>query len=173
MESQNALTIDIIIAKFVPILGAILFITGFGYLIYTSVWEAMSQSIRLGIGFFASLVIIGAGFSFSDKLRYFSDIVIGSGILLLYGTLIYGSRTTDTAMAMIPEVATLVTAFLFTFAVAYFSSLRKSKVILALGIIGAYMTPFVIGQNDIWASNISFNAYLLYFAAVNIVIFLL
>lgn len=75
------------------------------------------------------------------------------------------------AVASIPEVATLVTAFFFTLAVAYFSSLRKSKVILALGILGAYLTPFVIGQNDVWASNISFNAYLVYFAAVNIVVF--
>lgn len=49
MDTRNELTIDMIIAKFVPILGAILFITGLGYLIYTSVWEAMSQTIRLGV----------------------------------------------------------------------------------------------------------------------------
>lgn len=67
----------------------------------------------------------------------------------------------------------MVTAFAFTLAIAYFSSLRKSKVILALGILGAYITPFVIGQNDVWASNISFNAYLVYFATVNVVIFLM
>lgn len=69
---------------------------------------------------------------------------MGGGILLLYGTLIYGSRTTDFSQAVIPEVATIVTAFLFTLAIAYFASLRKSKVILALGMIGAYLTPFVI-----------------------------
>jgi hypothetical protein len=118
-------------------------------------------------------MIIGSAFSFSDKLRYFADIVLGSGILLLYGTLIYGSRTSDAAQALIPEVATLITAFIFTLVVAYFASLRKSKVILGLGILGAYLTPFVIGQNDAWVSNISFNAYLIYFAAVNVVIFLL
>ena len=91
--------------------------------------------MRLGIGFFLSVVIIGSAFSFSEKLRYFADVVMGGGILLLYATLIYGSRTTDAATALIPEVATLVTAFLFTLVVAYFSSLRKSKVILALGIL--------------------------------------
>jgi hypothetical protein len=173
MAQNNWLTVDVIIAKFVPILGALLFITGLGYLIYTSVWEAMDQTMRLGVGFFVSVVIIGSAFSFSERLRYFADVVMGWGILLLYATLIYGSRTTDVATAAIPEVATLVTAFLFTLVVAYFSSLRKSKVILALGILGAYLTPFVIGQNDIWASNISFNAYLVYFAAVNIVVFLM
>ena len=66
-----------------------------------------------------------------------------------------------------------MTAFIFTLAVAYFASYRKSKVILILGILGAYLTPFVIGQNDVWASNISFNAYLVYFAAINMVIFFL
>ena len=39
--------------------------------------------------------------------------------------------------------------------------------------IGAYITPFVIGQNDVWVQNISFNAYLTYFAAINIVAFVL
>ncbi len=173
MDTRQWLTIDIIIAKFVPILGALLFITGLGYLIYTSVWELMGPTIRLGVGFFVSLVIIGTAFSFSERLKYFADVVMGWGILLLYGTLIYGSRTTDAALVLIPEQATLITAFLFTFAVAYFSSLRKSKVILAIGILGAYLTPFVIGQNDVWASNISFNAYLVYFTAVNIVIFIM
>lgn len=61
---------------------------------------------------------------------------MGGGILLLYATLIFGSRTTDLAVnATIPEVATLVTAFLFTLAIAYFASFRKSKVILALGML--------------------------------------
>lgn len=154
-----------------------LFTVGLGYLIYTSVWKDMEVPMRLGIGFFVSLAIIGTAFSFSDKLKYFADIIIGSGILLLYGTLMYGSRTVDAVQgiipAVIPEVATLVTAFIFTLAVAFFASLRKSKVILILGIVGAYLTPFVIGQNDTWALNMSFNAYLIYFTAVNIVIFLL
>ena len=82
--------------------------------------------------------------SFSDRLRYFADVVMGSGILLLYGTLIYGSRASESVQAIIPEIATLLTAFVFTLAVAFFASLRKSKVILMLGIIGAYLTPFVI-----------------------------
>lgn len=173
MEQNRWLTVDVIIAKFVPILGALLFITGLGYLIYTSVWEAMGQTMRLWVGFFVSIVIIGSAFSFSEKLRYFADVVMWGGILLLYGTLIYGSRTTDVALAVIPEVATIITAFIFTLFVAYFASFRKSKVILALGILGAYLTPFVIWQNDVWASNISYNAYLVYFAAVNMVIFFL
>lgn len=88
------------------------------------------------MGFFVSLAIIGSAFSFSDRLRYFADVVMGGGILLLYGTLIYGSRTSDIAVAAhIPEIATLGTAFVFTLIVTYFSSLRKSKVILALGIL--------------------------------------
>ena len=173
MDTWGGLTINMIISKFVPILGALLFTTGLGYLIYTSVWEEMSQTIRLGVGFFASLVIIGTAFSFSERLKYFADVIMWWGILLLYGTLIYGSRTTDAARALIPEQATLITAFLFTLWVAYFSSLRRSKVILALGILGAYLTPFVIWQNDVWASNISFNAYLIYFATVNIAIFMM
>ncbi|NRH20469.1 DUF2339 domain-containing protein [Candidatus Gracilibacteria bacterium] len=171
-ESSRPITIDMIIAKFLPIIGAILFITGLGYLIYTSVWDSLTVMMRLGVGFFVSVTIIGTAFSFSEKLKYFADVVMGGGILLLYGTLLYGSRTTDIAtQAAIPEVATLVSAFIFTLGVAYFASLRKSKVILALGMLGAYLTPFILGQNDSWVKDISFNAYLIYFSAVNIVIF--
>lgn len=146
---------------------------GLDILFNTSVWAGLTTEIRLGIGFFASFLIIGGAFSLSDKLKYFADIVLGGGILLFYGTLIYGSRATEIASALIPEVATLVTAVIFALIVAYFASRRQSKVILILGIVGAYLTPFVIGQNGSWVQNISFNAYLIYFATVNVIIYLL
>ena len=106
---------DRIIEKLVPIVGVILFIMGLGYLIYTSVWQDMAVAMRLGLGFFTSILIIGGAFSFSDRLKYFANIVMGGGILLLYGTLIYGSRATEMAEAVIPEVATLVSAVFFRF----------------------------------------------------------
>jgi hypothetical protein len=171
--ASEGITMDKIIEKFIPIAGAIFLIVGFGYLIYANAWVNLSMEIRLTLGFFFSVVIIGTSFSFSEKMRYFADIGIGSGVLLLYATLIYGSRTTELATAMIPEVVTLFTALLFTIAVSYFALKRNSKVILILGMIGAYITPFVIGQNDVWVDNVSFNAYLLYFLAINASVFLI
>lgn len=170
---REGITMDKIIEKFVPIVGALLLIIGFGYLIYANAWVNLSMEIRLALGFFFSVALIGGSFSFSEKMRYFADIGIGSGVLLLYGTLIYGSRATETAQAMIPEVASLLSALLFTIAVSYFASKRNSKVILMLGMAGAYITPFVIGQNDVWVNNISFNAYLIYFFAINASVFLI
>ncbi len=170
---SRGLTMNKIIERIIPIIGVIFLTIGFGYLIYTSAWVNFNIEIRLGLGFFFSVVIIGGSYSFSEKLRYFTDLGIGSGVLLLYGTLIYGSRTTDLATAVIPEVVTLFTAFVFTIAVSYFASKRNSKAIIVLGMIGAYITPFVIGQNDVWVQNISFNAYLMYFIAINFSIFLL
>lgn len=142
-------------------------------MIYNSIWVDLAMEAKLGLGFFLSLVIIGGAFSFSEKLRYFADVVMGGGILLLYGTLIYGSRATETANAAIPEIATLFSAGIFTLVSAYFAKLRQSKVILALGIIGAYLTPFVIGNGGWDNPGISFNAYLIYFAAVNMIVFLM
>ncbi len=171
--TTEALTMDKIIDKFIPIAGALFLIVGFGYLIYANAWVHLSMEIRLALGFFCSVAIIGASFSLSEKMRYFTDIGIASGVLLLYGTLIYGSRTTELAKAAIPEMVTLFTAVLFTIAVSYFASKRNSKVILIIGMIGAYITPFVIGQNDVWVENISFNAYLIYLFAVNVSVFLI
>lgn len=118
-------------------------------------------------------MLIGGGYSLTQKTKFFSDIIIGSGILLFYGTLIYGSRATELSQITIPEIATLLTATIVTIAIAYFASIRQSKTILILGMAGAYLLPFVIGQNDTWKSNMSFNAYLIYFAMVNASIFLL
>lgn len=170
---REHITMDKIIDKFIPIAGALLLVVGLGYLIYANAWVHLSMEIRLGLGFFLSLVIIGGSFSLAEKMRYFTDIGIGSGVLLLYGTLIYGSRASEIASALIPEIVTLFTAVLFTLAVAYFASKRKSKVILILGMVGAYITPFVIGQNDVWVDNVSFNAYLIYFFAINLSVFLI
>ncbi len=171
---KSGLTMDGIIEKFIPIVGSLFLTVGLVYLLYTSVWVHLDIALRLGLGFFLSLVIIGGSYSFSEKWHYFADLGIGSGVLLLYGTLIYGSRTTDLATtALIPEIATLITAFLFILAVSYFSFVRKSKTILILGMIGAYITPFTIGQNGVWIQHISFNAYLIYFLAINIAVYAL
>ncbi len=170
---RERITMDKIIEKFIPIAGALFLIVGFGYLLYANAWVNLSMEIRLGLGFFFSVAIIGSSFSFAEKMRYFADIGIGSGVLLLYATLIYGSRATEIGAAMIPEMATLFTAALFTIAVSYFASKRNSKVILILGMVGAYITPFVIGQSDVWVENVSFNAYLIYFIAVNVSVFLI
>ena len=170
---REGLTMDKIIEKFIPITGAIFLIIGLGYLIYANAWVNLPVEIRLGLGFFTSIVIIGGSFSLPEKMRYFTDIGIGSGVLMLYATLIYGSRATELVNAIIPEMATLVTATLFTITVSYFASKRNSKVILILGMIGAYITPFVIGQNAVWVHNISFNAYLIYFFAINVSVFLI
>ena len=171
--TREHITMDQIIEKFIPIAGALLLIIGFGYLIYANAWVNLSTEIRLALGFFFAVVIIGGSFSFSEKMRYFADIGIGSGVLLLYGTLVYGSRATELAAAIIPEVVTLITAALFTVAVAYFAAKRHSRAILILGMVGAYITPFVIGQNAVWVENVSFNAYLIYFFAVNVAVFLI
>ncbi len=171
-ENEN-LTMDKIIEKFIPIVGALFLIVGFGYLIYANAWVNLSMEIRLVFGFFFSFVIIGGSFTFSEKMRYFTDIGIGSGVLLLYGTLIYGSRSTEVATAVIPEIVTLLTAVVFTVAISYFASKRNSRVILIVGMIGAYITPFVIGQNNVWIDNVSFNAYLIYFTAVSLSVFLI
>ncbi len=170
---ESGLTVDKIIEKFIPVIGAICFVVGLGYLLYTSVWINIPVELKLWLGFFASLVLIWWGFSFEKKLRYFADVTIGAGILMLYGTLIYGSRTTWMGSSMvIPEVATLIVASLVTIGTAYFASLRNSKVILALGLLGSYLTPFIIG-GEWWTSALSFNSYLIYFLVANVSIFLL
>ena len=72
----EGLTIDKIIEKFIPVVGALFMTIGLGYLLYTSVWIDLNSTMKLSLGFFLSLVIIGSSYSFSEKLRYFADIGI-------------------------------------------------------------------------------------------------
>lgn len=168
---ESGLTVDKIIEKFFPVVGILFFIIWLGYLLYTSVWPLFWIELKLWLGFFASLVIIGTGFSFSDRFRYFADVIMGGWILLFYGTLIYGSRNIG-HNAVIPELAALVVSSVVTISTAYFASLRKSKVILAIALLGSYLTPFVIGWE--WGTSaLWFNSYLVYFLIANISIFLL
>lgn len=44
---SNALTIDRIIEKFIPVVGAIFVVVGLGYLLYTSVWVTQPIEIKL------------------------------------------------------------------------------------------------------------------------------
>ncbi len=168
MEPQKQLSLDLIIEKFIPVIGALFFVVGLGYLLYTSVWTALDTTVRLGLGFFLSIVMIGAGYSATEKLKYLADVIIGGGVVLLYGTLMYGSQTTDAGMATIPELASLIIAIFFTGGVAYFAAERKSTVIFALSMLAAYLTPFVIG-GEFGTSAVSFNSYLIYFACVSII----
>ncbi len=167
------MTIDTVISKIIPVIGALFIVWGLGYLIYSSVWMSIGDWTKVGLWFFAGILCVGGGFSLQNKMKYYADIIISIGVLLFYSALIYGSRTAEAATALIPEQATLIVALLFTGWIAYFASMRKSHVILALGMLAAYVTPFFIGQVDSWQYAISFNSYLLYFFAVNVMIYFL
>jgi hypothetical protein len=171
MYISDEITVDSLIEKFIPIVGAILFISWLWYLIYTSVWALVPELMRISIWFIASILIILWGIKLGDKTKYFWDIVIGWGVLLLYGTLMYWSRVDGIDSATIPEVWALLVSFLFTWLIGYFAEKRKSKEIVIMSLIGAYLVPFVIWQNGSWQQTISFNSYLIYFTGINVMIF--
>lgn len=170
-NKSSQITSDVIIEKFIPIIGAILLVSWLWYLLYTSVWVILPEIIRIIIWFITSIGIIVWWVKLWEKLRYFWDVIIGIWVLLLYGTLIYWSRTNGMENATIPEIASLSVSFIFTFVISYFAQKRNSKVILILGLIWAYLTPFVIWWIDSWKQSISFNSYLIYFTTVNVVLF--
>lgn len=169
--TSSKTTSDMIIEKIIPIIGALLLVSGLWYLIYTSVWVILWQEIKLFIWFVTSFLIIFLWLKFSEKLRYFWDVIIWIWILLLYWTLVYWSRSDLWQTAQIPEIMSLIVSFIFTSIVSYFANIRKSKVIIILSLIWAYLLPFVIWQNGSWQQSISFNSYLIYFAWINIVLF--
>jgi hypothetical protein len=70
------------------------------------------------LGFIFGILFIAGGYTFEDKLKGFGDVVIGGGLLILYISLIFGSRLSPSEFASIPELAGLIIALIFSAAIA-------------------------------------------------------
>lgn len=172
MATTEVSLVDKLVQKILPIIGVLFIVGGIAYLFYTGLWGIMDKTARLGFGFFVSVAFIGSGFGLQNRLKQFSDVIIGGGILIFYITLIFWSRFDSTSSVLIPELASLAIAVIFAIAVSYFAYIRNSKTILGLGIIGAYMTPFFLGKQGVWDFALSYNSFLVYFLWINIALFL-
>ncbi len=162
---------DAIIQKIFPILGVLMIAGGLGYFLYTGFWEQVGKPGRLAAGFLTGALAILAGYNFQEKLKSFSDTIIGGGILMLYVTLIYGGRfeTAENINQIIPEGFALLVAAVFSAAVAFYARERQSSQILAVGMLGAYLTPFWLGQvGDFDSYGVSYLGVMLYFLAINV-----
>lgn len=173
-------SVDAIVQKWFPIIGILFIVGGLSYFFYDGIWQYISESGRLAIGFIMGLLLISGGHKFSEKLKVFADAVIGGGVLIFYVTLIYGSlfRSMKEA-AIIPELWSLLIAIIFSLAIAFYAFQRSSKYILLLGMIGGYLTPlFVVVPSeesirfsaDLYgtANGLPFFSYLFYFIAINV-----
>lgn len=88
MADSNSL-IDKLVQKILPIVGVLFIVGGLSYLFYTGLWGVMDKTGRLAFGFFIAVAFMGSGFGLQEKLKQFSDVIIGGGILVFYITLIY------------------------------------------------------------------------------------
>lgn len=179
MSNQKS-AVDKIIQKWFPVIGVLFILGGLLYLFYDGIWGALDQQGRLLVGFLAGIGLIAGGYTFSNKLKHFADVVIGGGALVLYATFVYAVRFPDVGINAYekPEVISLAVGFLFAAIIAFYSIQRKSKYILGLGMLAGYVTPFVIAYfgnllgyedtREVVGYNSSFITFFLYFVAVNI-----
>lgn len=89
MANSEISLVDKLVQKILPIVGVLFIVGGIAYLFYTGLWGIMDKTARLGFGFFVAIAFIGSGFGLQNKLRQFSDVIIGGGILIFYITLIF------------------------------------------------------------------------------------
>ena len=131
------------------------------------------------LGFLTGVALISGSYALEKKTSIIADAVLGGGLLMLYLTLIFGSRfQTENVQVLIPETWALIIATLFTMGVAFFSYTRHSQYILLVGILGGYLTPFFIFETgsvkqfiddkSVFHYDLPLPAFLIYFAAINI-----
>lgn len=181
MVGINKSLIDDIIKNWFPIIGILFVVAGMSYLFYEGVWQKLNETGRLTLGFLTGVAMISGSYAVEKTARIIADAVLGGGLLMLYLSLIFGSRfPTENVQALIPEAWALIIATLFTLGVAFFSYTRRSQYILLVGILGGYLTPFFIGETGglkqfiadagVFHYNLPLSAFLIYFAAINVAI---
>ncbi len=181
MVTLNKSVIDDIIKNWFPIVGILFVVAGMSYLFYEGVWQKLNETGRLTLGFLTGVALISGSYPLEKKSKIIADAVLGGGLLMLYLSLIFGSRfQTENVQVLIPETWALIIATLFTMGVAFFSYTRHSQYILLVGILGGYLTPFFIGETgsfkqfiddkSVFHYDLPLPAFLIYFAAINIAI---
>jgi hypothetical protein len=182
IDENRPSTIDYIIKKWFPVIGVLFVVGGLSYLFYDGLWKNINEIGRLAIGFIFGILFITGGYTFENKLRGFGDVIIGGGVLIMYITLIFGSRFQSAEIAIIPEVFALVIALAFSIAIAFYAYSRKSKYILIMGALGGYLTPFFVGRagefRNYLESEVTFQyelglpVFLIYFLAIGLAVFI-
>ncbi|NOR81453.1 MAG: DUF2339 domain-containing protein [Methyloprofundus sp.] len=183
MITHRASIIDDIIKNWFPVVGILFVVAGMSYLFYEGIWQQLNETGRLTLGFLSGVALISGSYPLEKTSKIISDSILAGGLLMLYVSLIFGSRfETIEQHALIPEVWALLVATLFTISVAFFSYIRQSQYILLIGIFGGYLTPFFIGQEDqmvdfakdvgVFQYKLPLMAFLIYFLAINVAILL-
>ncbi|HWP00437.1 MAG TPA: DUF2339 domain-containing protein [Methylococcus sp.] len=181
MNTPKVSIIDDIIRNWFPIVGILFVVAGMSYLFYEGIWQKLNETGRLTLGFLSGVALISGSYPLEKTSKIIADSVLAGGLLMLYVSLIFGSRFgVAEQQALIPEAWALVIATLFTVGVAFFSYTRHSQYVLLIGIFGGYLTPFFIGPGEQFVNFIKeisvfrydtpLMAFLIYFLAINIAI---
>ena len=82
MATTEVSLVDKLVQKILPIIGVLFIVGGIAYLFiqaYGASWIKQHDSVLV----FVSVAFIGSGFGLQNRLKQFSDVIIG-GILIFY-----------------------------------------------------------------------------------------
>lgn len=114
MNAPRISVIDDIIRNWFPIVGILFLVAGMSYLFYEGIWQNLNEVGRLTLGFLSGVLLISGSYPLEKSSKIVSDSLLAGGLLMLYVSLIFGSRFDATEhRAIIPEVWALIIATLF------------------------------------------------------------
>ena len=111
MAALNKSAVDEIIKNWFPIIGILFVVAGMSYLFYEGIWQRINETGRLTLGFLLGLALITGSYSIEKKSKIIADAILAGGLLMLYLTLIFGSRfDAGATKVLIPETWALIIA---------------------------------------------------------------
>jgi uncharacterized membrane protein len=128
--------------KFFTVVGAIAVLFGVGFFLrYAFEQNLITETMRVVLGVIAGIAVIGIGEYLKNKFQYYSQILQGTGIGILYLTF-YAAYS---FYSLLGQPAAFVVMIAITLSAVYLAVRANSQAMAGAALFGAYITPFLIG----------------------------
>lgn len=127
-------------------IGAIAIFIGICFFIkIVSPYIVFTDEMKIGLSYLFSAILIGISFKIhlNEKMKTYSEVLMGTGFGVLFITTYCGT----TWLSVIPPAVATIIASLTTIATYFLADKQKTNSMLAIGLIAGYMNPFFINPH--------------------------
>lgn len=136
--------------NFLTVIGILTLVLGIGYFVkYAIDQNWINETLRVLIGLFIGISVVGIGHYFRRAYSVFSSILVGGGISIMYFTVTIAFRE----YALFPQTYAFVLLAFITLLSIILSFIYHQQVLLIFSILGGFAAPLMLSTGE---SNYTF-----------------